>query len=98
LCRNLNALDIKLVEHAKQLFEKKRKELEAAGKLQKLPAPLATAADGADATKTGAGGCWWYLFCVVRRLGREKGVMQKLPAPSATAADVIKTGKSTSGT
>jgi hypothetical protein len=60
----MNALDIKLYEHAKQLVTKRRQELQAAGKLQKLPAPLAVAAaaadkaDKAEPAKTGMwGGC-----------------------------------------
>lgn len=37
-CRHLNALDIKLYEHAKQLVQKRQQALESAGKLKKLQA------------------------------------------------------------
>lgn len=54
-CRRLNALDVKLYEHAKQLVQKRRKALEAAGKLQKLPA-LATVAEAGATVRTGGAG------------------------------------------
>jgi recombinational DNA repair ATPase RecF len=61
-CRRLNALDIKLYEHAKQLVQKRRQALEAAGKLQTLPALAVPAAATDAAVKTGMPDCtvpWW---------------------------------------
>jgi hypothetical protein len=59
LCRRLNALDIKLYEHAKQLMQERKQALEAAGKLKKLQALAVpdTAADAAGTPKTGTRTC-----------------------------------------
>ena len=57
ICRRLNALDIKLYDHAKQLVQKRRQALEAAGKLQALPALAVPAAATDAAVKTGTPDC-----------------------------------------